>query len=148
MTELSASSAKVFDEPELRHLLSREVQRCTRYQDFLTLCLLRPGRPGESLSEVTAAAIRRIVELLRATDIVGTVGSDIVVLLVHTPDSDARLIADRIRDGVGWESLPPGEPGRTALRIGLASFPTDATSDDGLLAHALAQVQAGPREID
>lgn len=135
MSEAPEPPFRIFAEEDMRLLLAREVQRCTRYQDFLSLCLIRlipPGRAAE------ASAAKRIAEMLRATDFVGHIGADIIVLLVHTPDTDAGLITDRIR-----ERLQATDPTRAGgLRIGLASFPTDATSDGGLLAHADAQVQA------
>lgn len=125
---------RIFSEEEMRLLLAREVQRCTRYQDFLSMCLVRipPGTgPAAQVAE-------RIALMLRATDFVGFIGADIVVLLVHTPDTEAALITDRIR-----ERLQEGDPDWAGgLRIGFASFPTDATSDGALLAQAEAQVQA------
>lgn len=128
MIEEPDAPLRIFSEEEMRHLLAREVQRCTRYQDFLSICVIRtsPSRAG-----MPAPVAQRIAEMLRATDIVGVIGADVVVLLVHTPDTDAAMITDRIRDRLQGE-----------LRIGLASFPTDATSDEALLAHAEAQLQA------
>jgi hypothetical protein len=128
---------RIFSEEEMRHLLAREIQRCTRYQDFLSICLVRTipsGRPAEA----GALVAQRIALMLRATDFVGFIGADILVLLVHTPDTDAAMITDRIRDRLQTGDLE----GAGGLRIGLASFPTDATSDEALLAHAEAQVQA------
>ena len=138
MIEEPESPLRIFAEEEMRHLLAREVQRCTRYQDFLSICLVRRVPSGPRLAERDAPVAQRIAEMLRATDVVGIIGADIVVLLVHTPDTDAGMITDRIRDRL--QTGDPDEAGR--LRIGLASFPTDATSDGGLLAHAEAQLQA------
>jgi hypothetical protein len=133
------SAPHLFREEDLRHLLLREVQRSTRYQDFLSLCLIATAHPESPAPAPQASSVaRQIAELLRATDIVGTIGSDIAVLLVHTPYPDAVMIVDRIRERVGRE-------GRVALTMGLASFPTDATSDAGLLAHAQAELQAAQR---
>jgi hypothetical protein len=135
MIEEPDSPLRIFSEEEMRHLLAREVQRCTRYQDFLSICVIRtiPSRAG-----MAAPVAQRIAEMLRATDIVGVIGTDVVVFLVHTPDTDAAMITDRIRD-----RLQTGDPAEVgALRIGLASFPTNATSDGALLAHAEAQLQA------
>jgi hypothetical protein len=135
MIEEPESPFRIFAEEDMRLLLAREVQRCTRYQDFLSLCLIRLS-PSRRAAEASAA--QGIAEMLRATDFVGHIGTDIVVLLVHTPDTDAGLITDRIR-----ERLQTTDPARAdGLRIGLASFPTDATSDGALLAYAEAQVQA------
>ncbi len=143
MAEESGTSIRIFSEMEMRHLLAREVQRCTRYQDFLTLCLVRTGYAGGPVAEMEAAVARRIAEMLRSTDVVGAIGPDIAVMLVHTPDSDASMIADRIRDRMqsGLFEMVAPPPGQVTLSIGRASFPTDATSEGGLLAHAQAQLQ-------
>jgi predicted signal transduction protein with EAL and GGDEF domain len=144
--ELSDTPPRLFQDTEMRHLLAREVQRCTRYQDFLSLCLIHPAYPGAPGAATDAAVTRRIAEMLRSTDIVGVIGEHIAVLLVHTPDSDAAMISERIREriqGEPFETVPP--PGRVVLSIGLASFPTDSTSDLGLLAHAQAQLEAAQR---
>jgi hypothetical protein len=138
MTEEIESPLRIFADSETRHLLAREVQRCTRYQDFLSVCLVSASYPGAPRPEIEAAITRRIAVMLRATDIVGVIGRYIAVLLVHTPDVDAAMIADRIRERV--QSTEP-----VTLRIGLASFPGDATRDDLLLSHAEAQLQSGQR---
>ena len=140
MTEEIESPLRIFADSETRHLLAREVQRCTRYQDFLSVCLVSASYPGAPRPEVEAAITRRIAVMLRATDIVGVIGGYIAVLLVHTPDLDAAMIADRIRERVQSDSTEP-----VTLRIGLASFPGDATRDDLLLSHAEAQLQSGQR---
>lgn len=149
MTEEIDSPLRIFSDPETRHLLAREVKRCTRYQDFLSLCLVNASYPGAPRPEVEGAITRRIAAMLRATDIVGVVGQNIAVLLVHTPDVDAAMIADRIRERVQGERTEGGQPaqwpGPVTLSMGLASFPGDATRDDLLLAHAQARLQAGPR---
>lgn len=131
MIEEPSSPPRIFAEDEMRHLLTREVQRCTRYQDFLTICLVRSSVPGTGAAELAAAVAPRIAAMLRATDFVGHIGADVAVFLVHTPETDAVLITDRIREHLS-----------TRFRIGVASFPTNATSEEGLLAHAEAQLAA------
>jgi diguanylate cyclase (GGDEF)-like protein len=83
-----------------------------------------------------------VVELLRATDLVARVDDAIAVLLVHTPYSDATSIVERLRDQVESEAfhVVPGEPLTATLSLGLAEFPSDATSDGVLLAHARARL--------
>jgi len=39
---------------------------------------------------------RKLVELLRASDVVGMIGEDLAVILVHTPDTDALGITERL----------------------------------------------------
>jgi hypothetical protein len=131
---------RIFEEAEFRHLLSREIQRGTRYQDFVSLCLIKTAYPGAPRPEVPAAVAREIVELLRATDVIGTIGDRVAVLLVHTPDTDAATIVERIRGRVQGTTFPVPE-GRVTLTIALAGFPSDGTSEEALLTHALAQLQ-------
>ena len=130
----------VYAEDELRHLLAREVQRSTRYQDFLSLCLVRVSTAGPS-AEIRETVARRIAEMLRSTDMVGSIGENIAVLLVHTPDTEAAVIADRIRErGPAMLTLY----GEISLRIGLACFPVDGSSEDALLTCARSRLESVP----
>ena len=139
---------RVYDEEDLRRLLAWEIQRATRYQDFLSLCLARPDPPGVTSRDTLDAMARRVVEFLRSTDLVGLLGDRIGIILVHTPDSDAIVITERVRDLLEAAPVPEG-PGpaavKSVLRLGLASFPTDATSDTVLLEQAQARLAAAPR---
>ena len=42
MTEFIEGDAGVFVEGAFRHLLTREAARATRYQDFFSICLVKP----------------------------------------------------------------------------------------------------------
>lgn len=145
MVEPSRDSPRIFEEGDLRHLLAREVQRCTRYQDFLTLCLVRPAYPGRPVVALQNAVAQEIAEMLRATDFVGLIGDDVAVLLVHTPLVDGTLIGERIRERIEATTFSLITSSPVTLHIGLSCFPTDATADGALLAHAHAQLQAAPR---
>ncbi len=148
MADGSSPRPRVFDEEDFRRLLAWEIQRATRYQDFLSLCLARPDPPGASSRDSLDAMARRVVEFLRSTDLVGLLGDRIGIILVHTPDSDAIVITERVRDLLEAAPGPEG-PGpaavKSVLRLGLASFPTDATSDTVLLEQAQARLAAAPR---
>jgi GGDEF domain-containing protein len=141
MADKLEPSPHLYAEDELRHLLAREVQRSTRYQDFLSLCLIRVTSAEPSSPQVRGAIARQVAEMLRSSDLVGSIAEDIAVLLVHTPDTDAIMIADRIRERV-YRPSPPAPAGAVTVRIGLACFPVDGTSDDALLAHAQARLEA------
>lgn len=146
MDDRAGSVPRIFREAELRHLLAREVQRCTRYQDFLSVCLVRADYSGAPRSETQTAVAQQIAEMLRSTDIVGDVGHDIAVLLVHTPDTDAAVIVDRIRDRIQAGKFPGATgSGPVTVSVGLVSFPTDATSDTALLSQAQAQLITTPQ---
>jgi diguanylate cyclase (GGDEF)-like protein len=146
----------VFDEHDFRRLLAWEIQRATRYQDFLSLCLVRPDHPGGRSRDILEAMARQVADLLRATDVVGLQddGDSIAIMLVHTPDTDARTIADRVRallEGLTLRARPDAPALRSVVALGLASFPTDATSDSALLENAQTRLAAarkgaaGPR---
>lgn len=143
MTDRLLPGPRVFDEEDFRRLLAWEVQRATRYQDFLSLCLVRPGHPDDHDRGVLDRMADRVVDLLRATDVVGRVQDSIAILLVHTPDSDAALIAQRVRDLLE-AALGSPDPGvvrlEPVLDLALASFPTDATSEMILLDQAQARL--------
>lgn len=92
-----------------------------------------------------AALARRIAGMLRSADIVGTMGSDVGVLLVHTPGADAARITERIREAIQAQPFEVGggdtRPIRVSLTLGLAAFPSDATSPDVLLGHAQTRLE-------
>lgn len=145
MVEETGDSLRIFQEDEVCHLLAREVQRCTRYQDFLTLCLVRPQYSGPPVPALQNAVAGEIAEMLRSTDIVGLIGDDVAVLLVHTPAADAILIGERIRERIEATTFSLITPSRVIVSVALSGFPTDATADGALLTHAQAQLPLAPR---
>lgn len=143
---------RIYNEEQFRQLLAREVQRATRYQDFLSVCLARPDNPGALSPSILAAVAQRVAGLLRSTDLIGLIDDVIAIVLVHTPDSDAATIIERLRGRLEAEKFQaaPGTPTvKPVLRLGLASFPTDATADAALMAQAqtrLAESRGSGRE--
>ena len=124
-------------------MLAWEVQRATRYQDFLSLALVRVVRPGASLAGLRDSVGQRVVQLLRASDVVGMIGEDLGVVLVHTPDTEAIGIAERMQRGVEElvaSAATMGDPRGVTVAVSLVGFPGDATSDDILLARAQARL--------
>ena len=124
-------------------MLSWEVQRATRYQDFLSVGLIAvEGEPTRPAVEVREAVGRLFVDFLRASDVVGHVGDMLGVLLVHTPLTDAMTIVHRVQQRIEAGSAgPAGAPAvRARLQLGLSCFPTDGTADDQLLTVARSRV--------
>jgi GGDEF domain-containing protein len=115
----------------------------TRYQDFLSLFLVRLVHPGAPLAALCDVVARKLVELLRASDVVGMIGEDLAVILVHTPDTDALGITERLQDAVQEFVLSApagGEPFPVTVQLSLVVFPGDTTSADALLALAQARL--------
>ncbi len=74
MSEFMDTQTGVFHEEAFRHLLTREAGRATRYQDFFSVCLLRPDSAGDQRQigeEIERAISEKIPEFVRATDLVG-----------------------------------------------------------------------------
>lgn len=145
MSEFMDTRTGVFHEEAFRHLLTREAGRATRYQDFFSVCLLRPDVSDRQQSdEIERAISQKIPEFVRATDLVGQLSSAIAVILLHTAGADAVRVADRIRaslEQVAFREGPQGRPQRLTVSVGKVSFPSDGHTDTILLTQALAYLE-------
>ncbi len=146
MSEFMDAQTGVFHEEAFRHLLIREAGRATRYQDFFSVCVLRPDigdqrRMGE---DIERAISEKIPEFVRATDFVGQLSSAIAVILLHTAGPDALRVAERIRasiEQVAFREGPEGRPQRLTVSVGNVSFPRDGHTDAILLSQAMAYLE-------
>src|SRR5687767_14178082 len=131
----------IFVEEAFRHLLCREAIRATRYQDFFSVCLVRPDPlEDEAGEDIHQAVSRKIPQFLRTTDVVGRVRNGIGILLLHTEGVDAARVAERIRAHIEQVSFPgnSGSPRQVTLSVGGVLFPRDGYNDTILLSRALA----------
>lgn len=147
MTDFMDRDSGVFVEEAFRHLLSREAMRATRYQDFFSICLVRPDSPAAGDQRVADAVSRKITEFLRSTDMVGQVQDGIAVLLLHTEGADAGRVAERLREHIEHVAFPgdAGAPRQVTLSVGAVSFPRDGYNDTVLLSQAQAHLAAASR---
>jgi diguanylate cyclase (GGDEF)-like protein len=147
VSEFMDTQTGVFHEEAFRHLLTREAGRATRYQDFFSVCLLRPDSAGDQRQlgeEIERAISQKIPEFVRATDLVGQLSSAIAVILLHTAGSDALRVAERIRSNieqVAFREGPEGRPQRLTVSVGKVSFPHDGHTDSILLSQAMAYLE-------
>lgn len=146
MSEFMDTQTGVFHEEAFRHLLTREAGRATRYQDFFSVCVLRPDISSDrpDLEEIERAVSRKIPEFVRATDLVGQLSSAIAVVLLHTAGSDAVRVAERIRtslEQVAFREGAEGRPKRLTVSVGKVSFPSDGHTDAILLSQAMAYLE-------
>jgi diguanylate cyclase (GGDEF)-like protein len=141
----------VFREEAFLQMLNREAARAIRYQDFFSVCLLRPDRPGATwrLSEdIDRAVSEKVPEFVRATDVVGQLSSAIAVILLHTAGEDALRVADRIRaniEQVAFREKGQGAPQRLTVSVGQVSFPYDGHDHAALLSQAMAYLEQATR---
>jgi len=138
-------SSGVFGEEAFHQLLTREASRATRYQDFFSVCLVRPDAstpdPDETMRQAVA---RKITQFLRSTDVVAHTREGIAILLLNTPDADAARVVERIRshiENVSFQPDPVAAPRRLTLSMGLVSFPRDGHNETVLLARAQARLK-------
>jgi diguanylate cyclase (GGDEF)-like protein len=146
VSEFMDTQTGVFHEEAFRHLLTREAGRATRYQDFFSVCLLRPDVADDRRQpeEIERAISEKIPEFVRATDVVGQLSSAIAVILLHTAGTDALLVAERIRaslEQVAFREGPEGRAQRLTVSVGKVSFPNDGHTDAILLSQALAYLE-------
>lgn len=132
----------VFGDRAFRELLTRETGRAIRYQDYFSLCLLKPDDAGEgddAPEPLLRAVSRKIAQFLRASDIVGLIPGGTAVLLLNASDAEAVRVVERLRaqiEVVGFQGQPGAPPRRITLSAGLVSFPRHGSSDTVLLSRA------------
>jgi len=135
----------VFGGEAFHQLLTREASRATRYQDFFSVCLVRPdGASLESDAAMQQAVARKITQFLRSTDVVARLRDGIAILLLDTPDADAARVAERIRahiENVSIQSDPSAAARRVTLSMGLVSFPRDGHNETALLSRAQSRLK-------
>jgi diguanylate cyclase (GGDEF)-like protein len=145
-------STRVFFEDAFRHLLTRETSRAMRYQDFFSVCLLKPDilddRGGQADALIQAISAK-VGQFLRATDLVGRLAHSVAIILLHTVGQDAARVTERLRaniEQVAFREAPEKSSQRLTVSVGEASFPRDGHTDTLLLMRAGANLhEAGLR---
>ena len=151
LSKLADISREVLPEETFRRWLARETSRATRYQDFFSVCLIKPD-PSETgangAGDLQQAVSRKVAELLRSTDVVGRVQDGTAVLLLHTASTEARRVAERIRahlENVAFPVTSGTAARRITLSVGEVSFPRDGYNDKVLLARAQVHLSEASR---
>ena len=137
--------------------LAEEVARAQRYGRPLSVLMVdvdhfkavndRYGHPGGDL--VLKQVAQRLARQLRQVDVAARYGGDeFMVILPETPGESAALVADRICRAIAAETvaMPSGREAAfvrhardevsVTVSIGVASFPDDADTRDGLISAA------------
>jgi diguanylate cyclase (GGDEF)-like protein len=152
LSDLDEATREVLGEETFRQLLAWETSRATRYQDFFSVCLVKPDAfeaTNGRANEIQLAIARKIAESLRSSDVVGRVQDGTAILLLHAASTDAGRIAERIRADVEKVAFPGplGNPARRlTLSVGKVSFPHDGSTDKTLLSRAQANLHEAARQ--
>jgi len=147
----SETAREVLGEEAFRQLLAWETSRATRYQDFFSVCLIKPDALDATngrAAELQRTIARKIAESLRASDVIGRIQDSTAVLLLHAASADAARIAERICADIGKVAFPGasgGAPRSLTLSVGGVSFPRDGSTDKALLSRAEANMHEATR---
>jgi diguanylate cyclase (GGDEF)-like protein len=131
---------KIHNRRFFNHALSQLVEKKTPFSlllldldDFKMLNDTQGHHHGDYVLKIIAATIR---ECTRSSDIFSRYGGDeFAIILPHTSKEDSKQIAERIRNKV---LIHPKflMYSRISLSIGIAAFPGDADSTEGILQKA------------
>jgi len=129
--------------------LDEEVKRSRRYNSTLSLLLcdidhfkLINDQYGHQQGDIILREVSQILRRnIRSTDIAARYGGEeFVIILPETTQSDARIVAERIRRDTAkydFPALAPGQPPlHCTISIGVAGFPLNADSKDELIQKA------------
>lgn len=129
--------------------LEEEVKRSRRYNSTLSLLLcdidhfkLINDQYGHQQGDIILREVSMILRRnIRSTDIAARYGGEeFVIILPETTQSDARIVAERIRRDTAkfdFPALVSGQPPlHCTISIGVAGFPLNADSKDELIQKA------------
>jgi diguanylate cyclase (GGDEF)-like protein len=137
--------------------LREEVARAQRYSQPLSLLLTDIDAfvtVNQDLGyQIGDEVLRKVAQVIasaespgrvRASDIIARYsGEEFVVLLPETSKAGAITKANRLREAVARAELPVGRA--ITISVGVASFPDDATSTDGLIQAAESALRGAKR---
>jgi len=122
-------------------LLNTEVERARRYSRQFTLVMIGPDKwdefvpvngRGQAERTVTALSHEYLTKLRHVDTLIHIEGATFAVLLPETPVSGAQVVAEKMVD-VGEIILGGGGE----LRAGIAGFPDDEVTGQGLIREAM-----------
>ncbi|HNV68704.1 MAG TPA: diguanylate cyclase [Candidatus Ozemobacteraceae bacterium] len=133
--------------------LDEEVKRSRRYNSTLTLLMCDidhfkeiNDKYGHQQGDIILKEVSLILRKnIRSTDIAARYGGEeFVIILPETTQSDARIVAERIRRDVSkfdFPALAPEQPPvKCTISIGVAGFPLNANDKDELIQKADASM--------
>lgn len=136
-------------------LMEREAERALRFGHELSLLIVDADdfkgindEHGHLVGDVVLETIADVVRsTVRAIDVSARYGGDeLAVLLIETGADGARIVADRLREGVRRAPIEGLGRGRVTITVGLATLPECARDAESLIAAADQALLAAKRE--
>jgi diguanylate cyclase (GGDEF)-like protein len=130
----------------LRMALTEELARSTQFDRSVAVLVVHVDdlsrtreRLGEEAADEAVRAVgRAAASVAREYDVVARLGDDVLALVLPELDAtDAEAVAERIRELVaGTSVVADGQRLTTTVSVGVAAFPGDADTRQGLLTEA------------
>ncbi len=146
---ITDSITKLFVHRYFQLRLDEEVKRSRRYNSTLSLLMCDidhfkdiNDKYGHQQGDIILREISLILRKnIRTTDIAARYGGEeFVIILPETTQSDARIVAERIRRDISkfeFPSIAQGQPPlHCTISIGVAGFPLNANDKDELIQRA------------
>jgi len=144
---ITDSLTGLYNHREFQKRLMEEIERGKRYGKEFSLLMLdmdhfkvindTHGHPvGDAVLKETAKIIKKSVRNVDLPARYG--GEEFAVILPETSGEQAKKVAERIRKAIDQSSfaIPDGHPVHLSISVGIASFPLDADSREGLIISA------------
>ena len=133
-------------------MLNHGMSRAQRTQHSLAVLVIYAEGVGEvnrthgekAGDEVLATQADRLRTLLRGTDTVGRFGGTKLVVLLESiaQAADVQLVAEKIIQALAEPVPVPDGQGRLGCSVGIALYPSTATTPENLIRHATAAMDA------
>lgn len=146
LTSMKDGLTEIYNRSYLDSRLSQEFSKCRRYQHKLCLLMLDidffkniNDTHGHPLGDEVLKAIAKLLqETVRASDIVARYGGEeFTILMPGTDMSNAKTLAERIRDAVVQTKLVSSMPDLdVTVSIGVSEFTSELSSAQELLERA------------
>ncbi len=132
---------------DFRHQLVAEIDRAAKENlPYAVLACVPRQLSGEDATDLIAAAADSLPELVRQSDLVGLLPSQVLAIgAPETTASGAQVLADRLQSDL---SIRSGHIRNTKWQAGYACGPEDGATLQELLQSAIDAARAGQRHLD
>ena len=134
MELVSDNGTEVLRKEFFNYLADLEIMRSMRYQNFATVIIAEPDQGFVDGSDLRTFA-HILKDEFRGTDVIGRLDhNQFAILLPHADQKGSLTAGERVRKRIENYVFP--EKQKKTVSLGAASFPSDVTSSNNLIALA------------